>query len=107
MGVGEFFGGKMSEREKMLAGQLYNHYDKQLTTERKEIAEKVFTYNGTRELDKQQELLPTMLGKVGNNVEIKIPFMCDYGYNIEIGDNVFINYNCTMLDCNKIKIGNN
>lgn len=58
-------------------------------------------------LDKQQELLPTMLGKVGNNVEIKIPFMCDYGYNIEIGDNVFINYNCTMLDCNKIKIGNN
>lgn len=40
MGVGEFFGGKMSEREKMLAGQLYNHYDKQLTTERKEIAEK-------------------------------------------------------------------
>lgn len=76
----------MSEREKMLAGQLYNHYDKQLTTERKEIAEKVFTYNGTRELDKQQELLPTMLGKVGNNVEIKIPFMCDYGYNIEIGD---------------------
>ena len=74
----------MSEREKMLAGQLYNHYDKQLTTERKEIAEKVFTYNGTRELDKQQELLPTMLGKVGNNVEIKIPFMCDYGYNIEI-----------------------
>ena len=46
----------MSEREKMLAGQLYNHYDKQLTTERKEIAEKVFTYNGTRELDKQQEL---------------------------------------------------
>lgn len=45
--------------------------------------------------------------KVGNNVEIKIPFMCDYGYNIEIGDNVFINYNCTMLDCNKIKIGNN
>lgn len=77
----------MSEREKMLAGQLYNHYDKQLTTERKEIAEKVFTYNGTRELDKQQELLPTMLGKVGNNVEIKIPFMCDYGYNIEIGDN--------------------
>lgn len=97
----------MSERENMLAGQLYNHYDRQLTTERKEIAEKVFTYNGTRELDKQQELLSTMLGKVGNNVEIKIPFMCDYGYNIEIGDNVFINYNCTMLDCNKIKIGNN
>ena len=98
MGVGGFFGGKMSEKEKMLAGQLYNHYDKQLTIERKEIAEKVY---------KQQELLSTMLGKVGNNVEIKVPFMCDYGYNIEMGENVFINYNCTMLDCNKIKIGNN
>ena len=107
MGVGGFFGGKMSEKEKMLAGQLYNHYDKQLTIERKEIAEKVYIYNNTRDLDKQQELLSTMLGKVGNNVEIKVPFMCDYGYNIEMGENVFINYNCTMLDCNKIKIGNN
>ena len=75
----------MSEKEKMLAGQLYNHYDKQLTIERKEIAEKVYIYNNTRDLDKQQELLSTMLGKVGNNVEIKVPFMCDYGYNIEMG----------------------
>ena len=41
MGVGGFFGGKMSEKEKMLAGQLYNHYDKQLTIERKEIAETI------------------------------------------------------------------
>ena len=107
MGVGEFFWRKNERKRKNAGRSAIYHYDKQLTTERKEIAEKVFTYNGTRELDKQQELLPTMLGKVGNNVEIKIPFMCDYGYNIEIGDNVFINYNCTMLDCNKIKIGNN
>ena len=41
----------MSEKEKMLAGQLYNHYDKQLTIERKEIAEKVYIYNNTRDLD--------------------------------------------------------
>lgn len=49
----------MSEKEKMLAGQLYNHYDKQLTIERKEIAEKVFIYNKTKDLDMACNILRT------------------------------------------------
>ncbi len=48
-----------------------------------------------------------MLGKVGKNVFVEPPFRCDYGTNIEIGDNFFSNYNLIILDCNKVKIGNN
>ena len=48
-----------------------------------------------------------MFGKCGKNACILPPFNCDYGCFIEIGDNVFINYNCVILDCVKVKIGNN
>ena len=97
----------MTEKEKMLAGDLYNHYDEELTADRAAIASKVAAYNQLKTDDEKKEYLKQMLGKKGDNVEIKTPFMCDYGYNIEVGDNVFLNYNCMLLDCNKIKIGNN
>ena len=48
-----------------------------------------------------------MLGGIGANVSIGLPFLCDYGCNIYIGDNVSINMNCTFVDCNRITIGNN
>lgn len=97
----------MTEKQKMLSGDLYNHYDEELTNDRASIAEKLLIYNQLNSDDEKKEYLVNMLGKVGNNVEIKTPFMCDYGYNIELGDNVFMNYNCTILDCNKVVIGNN
>ncbi len=52
-------------------------------------------------------LLKKLLGKMGSNVDIQIPFFCDYGTNIEVGDNFFANFNYVFLDCNYIKIGNN
>ena len=53
------------------------------------------------------EVARKLFGKCGKNIMVNPPFRCDYGTNIEIGDNFFCNYNCVMLDCNKIKIGNN
>ena len=97
----------MTEKQKMLSGDYYNHYDKELTEERATIAEKLATYNNFSSDEEKKLFLGNMLGKIGKDVEIKTPFMCDYGYNIELGSNVFINYNCTILDCNKVKIGNN
>ena len=97
----------MTEKEKMLSGDLYNHYDAELTNDRACIAEKLALYNQLKDDAEKKCMLGTMLGKIGTNVEIKTPFMCDYGYNIEVGDNVFVNYNCTILDCNKVVIGNN
>jgi len=56
--------------------------------------------------ERKQELLTSLLGRVGRDVWIEAPFFCDYGENIAIGDGVFINYNCVFLDCNRITIGN-
>ncbi|MBQ5849263.1 MAG: sugar O-acetyltransferase [Lachnospiraceae bacterium] len=97
----------MTEKEKMLSGGLYNHYDTELTNDRACIAEKLALYNQLKDDEEKKCMLGDMLSKIGANVEIKTPFMCDYGYNIEVGSNVFVNYNCTILDCNKVVIGNN
>lgn len=53
------------------------------------------------------ELTKKMLGKTGKNVMINPPFYCDYGKNIEVGEDFFANYNCTIIDVAKVKIGNN
>ena len=55
----------------------------------------------------KQEVLKEMFGSIGNNVSVGTPFLCDYGCNIHIGDNVSVNMNCTFVDCNKITIGDN
>ena len=66
-------------------------------------------YNGLAYDQKAQknEILHKMLGDIGSNVSVATPFICDYGCNIHIGNNVSINMNCTFVDCNKIIIGNN
>ncbi|GBC43310.2 sugar O-acetyltransferase [Rhizophagus irregularis DAOM 181602=DAOM 197198] len=66
----------LSEKEKALAGLPYSGFSEELINDR-----------------------------VGKDVEIEPPFYCDYGYNIHIGDNFFCNFNCTILDCNKVEIG--
>ena len=58
-------------------------------------------------MQRSQELLKQILGKTGENVWIEAPFHCDYGYNIEVGENFFANYNLVILDVGKVKIGKN
>ncbi|MEJ2044765.1 MAG: sugar O-acetyltransferase [Reinekea sp.] len=96
-----------SEKEKMLANQHYEHHDDELTMERERAADLVYEFNATRdsEVDKRHTLLQQLVGKLGDGCEIKTPFKCDYGYNLELGDRVFMNYGCILLDCNKIIIG--
>jgi len=99
----------MTEKEKMLSGKLYNHTDISLTQDRNRASDLMHKYNALSETqqEKRQQILSQLLGKIGNNIIIKPPFMVDYGYNIEIGDNFFANYGFTVLDCNTISIGNN
>ena len=69
----------------------------------------ILAYNtfATRDLEKRNELLGNLLGKKGLGVWIESPFFCDYGVNIEIGENTFVNTNCMFLDDNLIRIGKN
>lgn len=99
----------MNELEKCLAGEYYNCHD-EIFLEYKNTARQLLSeYNSLSYNQKQEKyaILKKMLGTVGSNVSIGLPFICDYGRNIHIGNNVSINMNCTLVDCNKIIIGNN
>ncbi|MBQ4105881.1 MAG: sugar O-acetyltransferase [Clostridia bacterium] len=58
-------------------------------------------------LRRRTEILKKLLGKTGERVHIEQPFHCDYGHNIQVGENFYANYNLTILDCNRVKIGDN
>ncbi|MEM7654680.1 MAG: sugar O-acetyltransferase [Bacteroidota bacterium] len=99
----------MTELEKMLADELYDASDPQLTQMRIRARKLWYAYNQLAE-DQQAEryaLLSKLLGKVGQQVDIQPPFYCDYGAHIFLGENVFMNFNCTILDCNEVHIGQN
>ncbi len=99
----------MTELEKMLAGQLYLANDHQLVAMRARARALFTDYNQTQNSESQRrnDLLRALLGSSGKTVDIQPPFFCDYGTHIQLGDNVFINYNCTILDCGLVQIGNN
>lgn len=99
----------MNQKERMLAGLPYKAWLDGLSEERKENKLKIYEYNLLRpdENDRMKELLKDILGKAGANAFIEQPFHCDYGKNIEVGKNFFANYNCTILDVGKVKIGDN
>ncbi|OOF67422.1 sugar O-acetyltransferase [Rodentibacter caecimuris] len=100
----------LSDKEKMLAGLAYQPFSDELTQLRLENKERLYEYNIlTRPSDKAKkaELITTILGKSGNTPHIVSPFYCDYGCFIEVGENFFANYNCTILDSGSVKIGNN
>ena len=96
-----------SERAKMLAGELYRSTDPQLVEERRRAQHLLERYNATNADDAaiRGALLRQLFGAAGDGVEVQPRFACDYGYNIRIGRNAFINYNCVFLDCAPIEIG--
>ena len=100
----------MSEKEKMLAGEIYDaNYDKELIQERQEAKELCYDYNNLRpsKIEERKEILKNLLGKTKENFWIEQPFVCDYGYNIEVGENFYANHNLIILDANKVKFGDN
>ena len=100
----------MTEKEKMLNGKLYMpDNDETLFNERIKCKTLCYQFNNLSpdKLDERKELIKKIIGKTGNKFWIEQPFTCDYGYNIEIGENFYSNHNLTILDCAKVTIGNN
>lgn len=94
----------MGEKEKMLNGEMYNPMAQPLLVEERESA-KSLCYKYNRELDKKY--LKELLGKTGTAFQIEPNFFCDYGYNIEIGENFYSNHNLVILDPAKVTFGDN
>jgi len=99
----------MTEREKMLAGQLYDCGDMELITQWHKAKNLIRQYNNTISEDAytKNNILDNLLGSKGKNLWITAPFFVDYGNNIYFGNNCEVNMNCTFLDDNKIIIGDN
>lgn len=97
------------EREKMLRGLLYDATDTTLEDDRLIAEELFFEFNSLPPSKNKEklEILNKLLGKIGRNSFIRSTLYCDYGYNIEIGDNFYANHNLTILDCAKVTFGNN
>lgn len=99
----------MSEKEKMINGEIYQPFCKELETDRLKAKEICMKYNSLlpSQKNEKKELLQTLLGSYGDNSVIEPNFFCDYGYNIEFEGFVYVNHNSVFLDCAKIKVGAN
>src|SRR5512134_1588689 len=89
-----------TEREKMLAGALYDPMDAELVAGRQRARDLCAALSATREADQhgRRPILRELLGAGGDSVWMQPPFFCDYGANIELGERVFFNFNCVVLD---------
>ncbi|MGA3269702.1 sugar O-acetyltransferase [Lactiplantibacillus pentosus] len=99
----------MDELEKSLSGQNYDAHAPVFLEMKRHTRELLSQYKQLAydQKDEKKTLLRAMFAAVGQNVSVGSPFICDYGRNISIGNNVSINMNCTFVDCNRIVIGNN
>lgn len=98
-----------TEKEKMLNGELYNAADPELLKERVKARRLTRLYNQTLETEesKRTELLKELFGSTGENIYIEPTLRCDYGYNIHVGENFYVNFDCVFLDVCEIRIGDN
>jgi maltose O-acetyltransferase len=96
-----------NERQKMLAGEMYDPFDPELVTARERARDLCQALNSTREgqLDERRRILRELFGGGGETVWMQPPFFCDYGTNIELGERVFFNFNCIVLDVCRVRIG--
>lgn len=99
----------MTEREKMMAGLLYDCGDPELLTQWHRAKDLMRDYNlaDSADIQEKERILGELLGGKGTNLWITAPFYVDYGNNIYFGNNCEVNMNCTFLDDNEIRIGNN
>ena len=94
-----------TEKDKMLAGEIYNILDPELEAERQKSKDLFQLYNQAGAGSERESILQRLLGKIGQNSIIEPPFYCSYGQNIYIGDYVYMNWMCTILDNNAVHIG--
>jgi maltose O-acetyltransferase len=98
-----------TEKEKMLAGEMYNPADAQLVKDREYARRQVRIYNETSETEgeKRTQLLRELFGSTGENVYIELNIRVDYGYNIFVGENFSANFDCVILDVCEVRFGDN
>ena len=99
----------MNHKERMLAGLPYKAWMDGLPEEQMENKKRIYEYNlcPPDQTEKIDRLIRAILGKAGKNISFLAPFHCDYGKNIEVGNNFYANYNCIILDVGPVKIGDN
>lgn len=99
----------MTEREKALSGELYSPDDAELRRLHLRAKKLFGKFNRTDPSNekKLEKIIKELFGKTGEHVRVHPPFNCDYGCNIEVGENFFANYGCVILDVNRVKIGKN
>jgi maltose O-acetyltransferase len=96
-----------SQQQKMLAGELYDSLDPELVAARNRARDLCQSLNASREaeLELRRQILLSLFGRGGDTALIQPPFYCDYGSNIELGERVFFNFNCIVLDVCRVQIG--
>lgn len=99
----------MSEQENMISGQLYNSTDEKLSEQRIKAKKLCRQYNNLEpdNYEERKSILKKLMGKTKENFWIEPNFWCDYGYNIEIGENFYSNHNLVILDPAKVTFGDN
>ncbi len=100
----------MNEKEKMLAGELYDaNYDENLLKDRykaKDICQK-FNNLKPSDIGAKEKIIKSLFAKSGKQITVEQNFWCDYGYNISVGENFYMNHNCVILDGAKVEFGDN
>src|SRR5688572_23403172 len=96
-----------TEKEKMLAGELYDALDKELSEERLRARLLIKALNDTREdeAEERSRILKELIPGAGEGLWLQLPFYCDYGTNMKVGEKVFFNFNCVVLDVASVTIG--
>lgn len=96
-----------SEREKMLAGELYDALDPELISARERAHDLCLALNATRdgEADARRRIMRELFAAGGDTAWLQPPFFCDFGTNIELGERVYFNFNCVVLDVCRVRIG--
>ncbi|HLT07104.1 MAG TPA: sugar O-acetyltransferase [Cyclobacteriaceae bacterium] len=96
-----------SQKEKMIAGELYDPLDPQLVADRLKTRLLLKRLNDSREDEAEERIriLAVLIPNAGEGLWLQPPFYCDYGYNMALGEKVFFNFNCVVLDVAEVKIG--
>jgi maltose O-acetyltransferase len=91
----------------MLAGEMYDPFDPEVVAARERARDLCWALNATRDADadERRRILRELFGAGGDTVWMQPPFFCDYGTNIELGERVFFNFNCVVLDVCRVRIG--
>jgi maltose O-acetyltransferase len=99
----------VSEKEKMLEGELYDPSDPELAAERRRAREYTRRFNRTdgTEPEVRRSLLDELFGSTGEDPHVEPPFRCDYGYNVHVGDGFYANFDCVILDVRRVEMGRN